>query len=89
VDGLLKDMSTYQPFPPEDAGAATNFVFGKFSGETALAYFCKQKGLKNNEGVRKDFLKIFREAYRNEKVAFPEQLLEKYFEVNTLDQHKL
>jgi len=82
VDGLLKDMRTYQPFPPEDAGAATRFVFGKFSGENAIAFFCKQKGYKNSESERRDFLKVFREAYRNEKKIFPEQFLEEYFKAN-------
>ena len=39
-DGLLKDVQTYQPFPPEIIGAQPGFrlVLGKHSGRSALEH---------------------------------------------------
>lgn len=79
VDGLLKDSKTYQAFPPEDAGAASRFVLGKFSGGSALEYFCAQKGLEAGPEKRAAFLKRLREAYKTGLPVLPEQLMEEYF----------
>ena len=79
VDGLLKDSKTYQAFPPEDAGAAGSFVLGKFSGSSALEYFCAQKGLASEQAKREAFLKSLREIYRTGKPVLPERLMEEYF----------
>jgi isopropylmalate/homocitrate/citramalate synthase len=38
VDGVVRDPSTYEPYPPELIGRERSFVFGKHSGRTALRH---------------------------------------------------
>lgn len=79
VDGLLKDTQTYQAFPPEDAGAKSRFVLGKFSGSSAVEYFCRQKGLDLSREKQDAYLKNLREACRSAKPA-ADGMLDEYAE---------
>ncbi|GIH22234.1 hypothetical protein Aph01nite_05440 [Acrocarpospora phusangensis] len=38
VDGIVRDPSTYEPYPPELIGRERSFVFGKHSGRGALRH---------------------------------------------------
>ena len=77
VDGLLKDRKTYQAFSPEDVGAKSRFVLGKFSGSSALEYFCRQKGLELSREKQDAFLKNLRDACRSAKPE-ADGMLEEY-----------
>jgi homocitrate synthase NifV len=79
VHGLLKDPWTYQAFPPEDAGGKGRFVLGKFSGRSALAFFCAKSGLSASGEVKDAFLQHLRESCREKKVELPERMMEEYF----------
>jgi len=45
VDGLLKDVHTYQGFDPADVGRAHKIVLGKYSGSRAVEYVYGKLGI--------------------------------------------
>ncbi|MDR2825959.1 MAG: hypothetical protein LBV76_04095 [Deltaproteobacteria bacterium] len=45
VDGLMKDASLYEPFPPECVGLRRKIVLGSHSGQGSLRLQCKLLGL--------------------------------------------
>ncbi|MFC5753279.1 UbiA family prenyltransferase [Actinomadura rugatobispora] len=49
VDGLVRDSSSYEPYPPELTGRRRRFVFGKHSGRTALRQVLSDHGLSPSE----------------------------------------
>jgi isopropylmalate/homocitrate/citramalate synthase/4-hydroxybenzoate polyprenyltransferase len=49
VDGLVRDSSSYEPYPPELTGRHRRFVFGKHSGRTALRHVLSRHGVSLGE----------------------------------------
>ena len=49
VDGLVRDSTSYEPYPPELIGRRRRFVFGKHSGRTALRTVLSEHGLDPSE----------------------------------------
>ncbi|MBI5576743.1 MAG: homocitrate synthase [Deltaproteobacteria bacterium] len=45
VDGVIKDPSTYEPFPPEEVGATRRLVLGKHSGTAAVRFRLHELGI--------------------------------------------
>ncbi|WP_160150125.1 homoaconitate hydratase [Parabacteroides sp. Marseille-P3160] len=60
VDGLLKEPSTYEFFPPELLGESRTFVLGKHSGRKAVRYFANSEGFNMTDKLIDDFLKDMR-----------------------------
>ncbi len=51
VDGLLRDPSTYEPYPPERIGATRQIVLGKHSGRSCVEAVLEQHGVTATEQV--------------------------------------
>jgi D-citramalate synthase len=51
VDGLLRDPSTYEPYPPERIGATRRIVLGKHSGRSCVEAVLEQHGVTATEQV--------------------------------------
>lgn len=49
VDGILKNASIYEPYPPELVGAQRTITIGKYSGRAGILYVLKQQGLSPKE----------------------------------------
>jgi 2-isopropylmalate synthase len=65
-DGLLKDMSTYLPFLPEEVGAgAVELVLGKHSGRKAVKHRCKELGIDLTEEEVNQVVKYLKEGKGN------------------------
>ncbi|WP_083861782.1 hypothetical protein [Halomonas sp. KM-1] len=45
VNGMLKDTSTFEPFPPEVVGNQRRYVIGKHSGRATLRNTLEEKGI--------------------------------------------
>ncbi|MCK9183022.1 MAG: hypothetical protein M0P13_09115 [Fibrobacteraceae bacterium] len=60
VDGLLKDGSTYELFPPETVGGKRELIVGKHSGRAALKYLARQRGVALDDAQSQDFLNQMR-----------------------------
>ena len=45
VDGITRDPSTYEPYPPELVGRQRRIVLGKHSGRSAVLEVAEQNGL--------------------------------------------
>jgi homocitrate synthase NifV len=56
VKGMLKDGSTFEPFPPEEVGNQRNYVIGKHSGRALLRHVLREHGISANEDVLGDCL---------------------------------
>lgn len=65
-DGLLKDLSTYLPFLPEEIGAgAVELVLGKHSGRKAVKHRYKELGVYLTEEEVNHVLKYLKEGEGN------------------------
>jgi homocitrate synthase NifV len=56
VKGMLKDGSTFEPFPPEEVGNTRNYVIGKHSGRALLRHVLREHGISASEDVLGDCL---------------------------------
>lgn len=56
VDGVLKNSSCYEPYPPELVGGKTEIVLGKTNGLAAVRYFAKQSNIELEDEEYKKIL---------------------------------
>ena len=63
VDGLLKDETLYEPFPPELVGQRRTIVIGKHSGRSSIALKLREGGLEARDTAK--LLQAVREASQN------------------------
>ena len=87
VNGMLRDSSSFEPFPPELVGGTRRFVVGKHSGRALLAWVLESNGIEVREDVLPRCLEVVRDRaieeggsveadeliriYRNELVTAP------------------
>ncbi|WP_438484873.1 homocitrate synthase/isopropylmalate synthase family protein [Streptomyces sp. S186] len=45
ANGMLRDTSTFEPFPPEHVGGERRYVLGKHSGRALVAWALEQQGV--------------------------------------------
>ena len=67
VDGILKDASTYELFPPEKVGGHRELVPGKHSGRAAIRHLAAQHSVELNDAEIQDFLSEMRSKMALEK----------------------
>jgi homocitrate synthase NifV len=56
VDGVLKDPTLYEPFPPETVGGRRRVTVGKHSGSSALRHLLAQSGQRLDEAEAQGLL---------------------------------
>lgn len=56
VDGLLKEASTYEFFPPEETGSSRKLILGKHSGKKAVRYLAEKEGYSLTDEQIDEFL---------------------------------
>lgn len=78
VDGLVKDMRTYEALSPEMFGRAHRITIGKHSGVTAVRLALKAAGLPDDDETARTLLPMVRELAMAEKR-----------EVDAVDLHRL
>ena len=49
VNAMLRDTSTFEPFPPEEVGNARRYVLGKHSGRALVAHLLAERGIEPDE----------------------------------------
>lgn len=79
VDGLLKDPSTYEAFPPALVGRKRAFTLGKHSGAGALAHHLSRLGLDGDKVDQARLLAQVRErAVKNRGTIKDAEVIELY-----------
>jgi homocitrate synthase NifV len=61
VNGILKNASNYEPFPPETVGLRREVRLGKHSGKSAVAYKLRELGLAAAAADVDEILRLVRE----------------------------
>jgi homocitrate synthase NifV len=51
ANGMLRDTSTFEPFPPEHVGGERRYVLGKHSGRALIAWALEQQGIEPQEDL--------------------------------------
>lgn len=51
ANGMLRDTSTFEPFPPEHVGGERRYVLGKHSGRALIAWSLEQQGIEPREDL--------------------------------------
>ncbi|MEK8145637.1 hypothetical protein NKH18_42905 [Streptomyces sp. M10(2022)] len=49
ANGMFRDTSSFEPFPPEDVGGERRYVLGKHSGRALVAWALEQQGVEPRE----------------------------------------
>jgi homocitrate synthase NifV len=49
VNAMLRDTSTFEPFPPEEVGNTRRYVLGKHSGRALVSHLLQEKGIDPEE----------------------------------------
>jgi homocitrate synthase NifV len=79
VKGMLKDTSTFEPFPPEEVGNERRYVIGKHSGRALLRNVLETAGIAVEEDLLPACLAEVRTtAIRQAGPVSPEQLRDIY-----------
>ncbi len=60
VDGILKDASTYELFPPEKVGGHRELVPGKHSGRAAIRHLAARNSVELSDSEIQEFLSEMR-----------------------------
>ena len=61
VHGLLRDLATYEPFPPEMIGRSHEIRYGKHSGLSNIQYLLKKHGVQLSEDAGRRLLERVRQ----------------------------
>jgi homocitrate synthase NifV len=61
VRGMLKDTSTFEPFPAEAAGGERRYIIGKHSGRATLRFHLEQRGITTTEEILQTCLEHVRQ----------------------------
>ncbi|TJZ59018.1 hypothetical protein FCH28_02405 [Streptomyces piniterrae] len=51
ANGMLRDTSTFEPFPPEHVGGERRYVLGKHSGRALVEWALEQQGIEPQEDL--------------------------------------
>ncbi len=78
VDGLLKDLSTYEAFPPEVVGRKRQIILGKFSGSSSIIHALKERNVLINKKEADLILQEIRRSYMHDKKPDIESILQKW-----------
>ena len=78
VDGLLKEASTYEFFPPEQMGENRKLVLGKHSGKKAIRYLAHLDGFDISDLQIEEFLKDMRHKMACVRGINSDKLFHKY-----------
>ncbi|MHB8253819.1 MAG: homocitrate synthase [Acidiferrobacter sp.] len=79
VDGLLKDVHTYQGFDPADVGRSHRIVLGKYSGSRAVEYVYGRLGIKLSRQQAYGIVGLVRAHAVATKTAPNDQDLHRFF----------
>ncbi|MEM2944163.1 MAG: homocitrate synthase [Methanomassiliicoccales archaeon] len=60
TDGVMKFLSNYEPYSPEEVGMTRKIVIGKHSGRHTIIQILKSKGIEIDEKMAADILDIVR-----------------------------
>ncbi|MGE5672155.1 MAG: homoaconitate hydratase [Fibrobacterota bacterium] len=82
VDGLLKDHTTYEFYPPESVGGHRELVIGKHSGRAALKYAALQLNKTISDCQAQYFLMNLRSEMAEGKCVDPMNELKRFLEKN-------
>ncbi|HVE12291.1 MAG TPA: hypothetical protein VNI01_02750 [Elusimicrobiota bacterium] len=75
VAGLLRSKATFEPFSPEDVGAARRLVLGKHSGSHGIQAALRDRGHEVDEERARKLLPLVRQrAVDNKRPVTPEEL---------------
>ena len=61
VNGMLRDVSCYEPFSPQSVGKKTTYVLGKHSGLATIKYFLHKSGVTIEDDKAREILRWVRE----------------------------
>jgi homocitrate synthase NifV len=61
ANGMFRDTSSFEPFPPEDVGGRRRYVLGKHSGRALVAWALEQQGVVPDEALLPHCLEEVRE----------------------------
>lgn len=78
VDGILKDASTYELFPPEKVGGRRELVPGKHSGRAAIRHLAARNSVELNDSEIQDFLTKMRSRMAIEKGVDPDKIFQEF-----------
>ncbi len=80
ADGVLKDSSTYEAYPPEEIGAQRQLIIGKHSGKKALACkFRDEYGINiTDEEAKKLLPEVRKLAVELKRTLFDKELVSLY-----------
>lgn len=77
VNGMLRDTSTFEPFPPELVGGTRKYVLGKHSGRALVKWVLDERGIEATDDELQVLLEQVRElAIASSGAVAPEQLVE-------------
>lgn len=62
VNAMLRDTSSFEPFPPEDVGGQRRYVLGKHSGRALVEWMLAEQGLSVDQRVAADCLARVRQV---------------------------
>lgn len=80
VNAMLRDTSTFEPFPPEEVGNTRRYVLGKHSGRALVAHVLAEAGVEtDDEGLRRTVARVRKEAVARGG-AVPEEELPALYE---------
>ncbi len=82
VDGILKEASTYEFFPPEQIGESRKLVLGKHSGKKAIHYLAQTKGFDINDEQIEEFLNDMRKKMAKKRGINSNYLFHNYLNKN-------
>ncbi len=82
VDGLLKNPSTYEFFPPEHLGEIRKLVLGKHSGKKAVKYLADLQGFKIKDHQVDEFLSSLRKEMASKRGVNSDTLFNNYLDRN-------
>ncbi|MDR3135050.1 MAG: hypothetical protein LBU69_03020 [Deltaproteobacteria bacterium] len=89
VDGILKDASLYEPFPPQMVGCRRYLAIGLHSGLKAIRLKCDCMAIKSSPNIIKELLKKVKEqSLKQESSLTDKEFLSLYHSVNPPKHHK-
>lgn len=79
VNGMLRDTSSFEPFPPELVGGQRRYVLGKHSGRALLNWVLRSRGIETREDLLAGCLAVLRDrAIERGGSITPEDLIAIY-----------
>ena len=57
IDGVVREPTTYEPFPPQQVGQQRRLAFGKHTGRRAIQHVLATHGLTSDEALCQQLLR--------------------------------